>query len=197
MVEASLVRVCDFLKRFSFFDFEPLAESLSWLGQIHSRGWLYTSTCGEEIMAVAAAFRIRDWHDDYLRRLPEREEGNCLYIAFFTSASRNSSAALKLLREHLRNHPEITEIVYHRKKGLSGPGPVRRFPRNRVMSRMFGEESGRYLGRIMIQPPSLVPVGNVPEEDALLNSHEEQIHLVSARLMESVGRLRAFFPRVS
>lgn len=167
----SLIRIYEFLKRQHFFDFEPVAESLSWLGQVHSRGWLYTSSCGEEILAVACAFRIPEWREEFIRRPPDREEGSLLYIAFFCSVSGNTSSALKMLRNYLRVNADITEVIYHKKKGWSGLGPLKKYPRNQVLADIF-EAEGRRLRffkkgrRMMIQPPTLVPVVETEAEES-------------------------------
>lgn len=91
------------------------AQWMSRLLYMHRRGWLYCSVKGSELMAVAGAFRIRQWDEKYRDKLPEKEEGDLLYVPFVASEGKIPVAVLRLLRYCLRENPGIKKVIYDRK----------------------------------------------------------------------------------
>ncbi len=147
-----------------FFD----RTSLEWTRQLYAmykRGWLYGATHGDDLLAVAGAFRISEWDEKYRHELPENESGNLLYVSFFCSQSQDIMIALKLLRHFLKENPEIKEIVYYKKDWNAGR---RRFKLMRpsqhewatnLTESTFNAEQPRK--RLIIEPPELNSVFNV------------------------------------
>lgn len=91
------------------------AQWMSMLLYMHRRGWLYCSIRGNELFAVAGAFRICSWDEKFREKLPEREEGSTLYIPFVASDGSLPVAVPRLLRYCLRQQPGVQKVVYYRK----------------------------------------------------------------------------------
>lgn len=139
-----------------FFD----RASLEWASQFYSmykRGWLYGATQGEELLAVAGAFRIPEWDEKYRHEIPEKESGNLLYVSFFCSQSSDNTVALKLLKCFLRENPEIEEIIYFKKDWDAGRKRFKLIkPKDACWENALHEISDSYptkRKRIVIEPP--------------------------------------------
>jgi hypothetical protein len=110
-----LKQICDLVIRSGVC---PEIMPLEWMRRLlflHRHRWLYCSVKGNQLLAVAAAYRIPEWDDKYLQMLPDQEEGSVLYVPFIAAEGRSSVAPLRLLRYCLRENPGITEVIYYRK----------------------------------------------------------------------------------
>lgn len=150
-----LIQVHELVKASGFFEWESEFEWITRLNRLQKQGWLYTAFAGERLMAVAGAFRIPEWRNEYRDRLPDQEEGSILYIPFFISRFERMTDPLKLLHQFLHAHPDLTKVIFHRKKprhafsswNVSKTHAVAAEARDRLCYR-------RKLGII---PPALVP----------------------------------------
>ncbi len=102
----------------------PNMLPLEWMSRLlymHRRKWLYCTLKGDHLIAVAGAFRIRQWDDKYLdfANMPEAEEGDILYVPFIASEGNVHVAPLRLLRFCLRKNPNIKELIYYRKNSTA------------------------------------------------------------------------------
>ncbi|MCM8775086.1 MAG: hypothetical protein NC930_01835 [Candidatus Omnitrophica bacterium] len=141
--------------------------TLEWttnLIRLYERGWLYGVFSRDDLIAVAGAYRIKQWDEKYRYELPDQEEGNILYVSFFASESDDMSEPLKFLRHFLRENPDINELIYYKKNGA-----VRRrhFRLNHAIVKKEGHR-GRHTDRrycllkerINIIPPDILPAAN-------------------------------------
>lgn len=134
MTENELLRkICDLVIG---ADPEPYRSSLQWISHLltlHRRHWLYCSFLGQELIAVAGAYRIPEWNEQFRYELPEKAEGDTLYIPFFVSKEAVSIAPLRLLKFCLRENPQVREIVYSRKKWSTGSEVFKVWRRNKAV----------------------------------------------------------------
>jgi hypothetical protein len=115
-----LKQICDLVIRSGVC---PEIMPLEWMRRIlymHRRRWLYCSLKGNQVVAVAGAYRIPEWDDKYLHVLPEAEEGNILYVPFVAAEGKIPVAPLRLLRFSLRENPNVREVIYYRKNLHAG-----------------------------------------------------------------------------
>ena len=96
---------------------------------------------------------------EFLEELPDKEEGHILFIPFFISNAKDVKVPLKMLKEFLAMHPEITAVVYYKKVWQS---EFRSFEliknstetlMGRMHTRVVSESR-----RLRIHPPEMVPL---------------------------------------
>ncbi len=153
-ISPNLIATFDFLKRTGFFEDQSTLEWARKLNHLYDRGWLYSSMHGEKLLAVAGAFRIPAWDKRFVEELPEKQEGNILFISFFSSESEDSKIPLKLLKQFLRENPTIQEIVYYRKKWKVVKRSFK-LVRKPLAERLATSPAPK---RLFLAPPELVPV---------------------------------------
>lgn len=115
-----LKKICDLIIRSGIC---PEVMPLQWMRRLlymHKKRWLYCSVKGSELIAVVGAFRIREWDEKYLDRLPEKEEGEILYVPFIAAEGNIPIAPLRLLRYCLRENPGVREVIYYKKNLNAG-----------------------------------------------------------------------------
>ncbi|HTL48365.1 MAG TPA: hypothetical protein VL688_09950 [Verrucomicrobiae bacterium] len=120
------------------------AQWMSTLLYMHRRRWLYCSVKGSQLNAVLGAYRIKAWDEKGKDKMPEKEEGDILYIPFVASEGKIPIAVRRLVKYCLRENPGIKKIVYYRKS----MDPARDRFRIRNVSRplAFGGSMGIPLG---------------------------------------------------
>lgn len=150
-----LVGIYHFLQEMLVFDGEPTLEFISKLNVMYSRGWIYASYLDNRVMAVAGAFRIKEWDEKHLTQIPEKEEGNILFILFFACASDNATIPLKFLKQHLKENPSIEKIVYCKKIWLKNRLEMKTFTcRSALKTTLLTRPHEP--SRTVIYPPALV-----------------------------------------
>lgn len=90
-----------------------------WLNTIsycHKRGLLYLAMQGEEVMAAGAIYRVPEWNEKFTEEIPEKDEGTIAYIPFFASKTEKRMTALRMIKNYLRSHPEVTTLKFYSHK---------------------------------------------------------------------------------
>ena len=80
---------------------------------MHKNGWLYFAQEDGEIVLVVGMYRIKKFNLNDIKKLPEKEEGDILYIPFFASHAKDKMLPRKLLKQYLDNHKNIKEIAFY------------------------------------------------------------------------------------
>ena len=99
-------------------------------------------------MAVAGAYRIPYWDEKFHSSLPEREEGRIFFMSFLVSTETSPVAPLRLVRFCLKENPDVSEIIYEKKRwnrnAAGGLQLIRRPVRNSFspVSLSTGEQAG-------------------------------------------------------
>ncbi len=77
---------------------------------LDSKGWLHIL----KDEAVVAAYRIKEISDDCMTKIPEKEEGNILYVPMAISLKKEENM-YKIVREslniYLEENPDISQLV--------------------------------------------------------------------------------------
>lgn len=79
----------------------------------HTRGWLYVGFDGEEIDLVIIAYRVKRLEDINNDNLPDKEEGDILYVLVAVSQSKDKLKMNKLKKYFLMNNPDVKRIALH------------------------------------------------------------------------------------
>lgn len=90
-----------------------LKEWLKIIPFAHEKGYLWTRMDGEEPTVAVLCYRMPEWKEEYANVMPEKEEGNILYIGFAVSKCNSSSSLLRMLRAYIYLH-EIDDIYYYK-----------------------------------------------------------------------------------
>jgi len=77
----------------------------------HARGYIYTNG---DASAFALVYRIPEWEEKWSITMPDKESGNCAYVAFAVSESKDKLALTKMFKENVRRN-NIEEMIYHRR----------------------------------------------------------------------------------
>jgi hypothetical protein len=94
----------------------PNAQPSDWLKVLlymHKKGWLYIGFEKEKLAMVAGMYRIKKFDKDTIKKLPEKEEGNVLYVPFFASSAEDKLLPRKLLQRYLSKHKDIKRIAFY------------------------------------------------------------------------------------
>lgn len=153
-----LIKAFDFVAKSSIFEEESLSFWCELMIRLYDRGLLYGCFKGEELMAIAGLCRISEWDERYLKELPEESAGTRLYIPFFVLDSERASDPIQLLRHYLKDHPDVTEILYcekYRRSERLVKAQVRRRQVVRLHEDRF-EASNSYTTKIGVLPPELM-----------------------------------------
>lgn len=79
----------------------------------HKRGWLYVGFDGEEIDLVVIAYRVKEVMDALIDNLPDKDEGDILYILVAVSKSKDRFKMHKLKKYFLLNNPDVKKVALH------------------------------------------------------------------------------------
>lgn len=92
---------------------------------VHSKGWLYTAVDEDGVLElVGVAYRVPEYKESEMYKLPKEESGNTLYIPFMVSVSNDRMKVLRSLRQLLNMVPEAEKLVFERR---SKDGVVRQY----------------------------------------------------------------------
>lgn len=128
------IKAYDFLRRSELFRDEMDLQWLTRFVRMVNRGWVYTSMDGEELTALAGAYRIQSAEEALQSELPEKEQGSILFISFFISEQGNTASALKALKAYLRRNPDVRSVLYYKKSRDAG-GPSYHLVRRPIIRR--------------------------------------------------------------
>ena len=108
----------------------PKMQPFEWLGvllYLEKKGWLKVFTDdGGRVIAATAAYRVKEFKQKAKDKIPEREEGNILFVPFFVSVADDRMEVPRIIKKYLSENPEIKEVVFEDKNNR-----VRRFRRDR------------------------------------------------------------------
>lgn len=79
----------------------------------HTRGILYVGFDGEDIDLCVIAYRVNEVTDDSVHNIPEKEEGETLYVLVAVSKSKDKLKMNKLKKFFLINNPDVKKIALH------------------------------------------------------------------------------------
>lgn len=90
------------------------SELLRILTFLNSKAWLHMPEIDNEVVAVIAAYRIKEISDECMTKIPEIEDGNILYVPMAISLKKEENI-YKVVREslniYLGENPDITQLV--------------------------------------------------------------------------------------
>jgi len=167
-----LIEAYDFLETSGFFEDKNALDWIQKLNTMYDRGWLYASMRGDELLAVAGAFRVPAWDPKYLSEPPERDEGEVLFISFFSNNQGDHSIPLKLLKYFLKQHRGIKEVVFYRKKWSVQERRFHLEPYHQNTASLLsrsGTGVRKQSRRIIVAPPEMVPMAQ------LLDPHSKRL----------------------
>jgi len=76
----------------------------------HEKGYLLTN---RDASAFANVYRVKSEKD--IENIPEKEVGEMAYVNFAISEQKNPFVLLKMLREYVKQNPEVKELIYFRR----------------------------------------------------------------------------------
>lgn len=77
---------------------------------LHVKGWLYVFFEQDKLAFIGAAYCVTDgWDYD---QMPEKEEGDNLYIPFIVSFSDDKQLPLKMIKKYLAKNPNVKRVVF-------------------------------------------------------------------------------------
>jgi len=79
----------------------------------HTHGYLYVGFDGEEIDLVVIAYRVKETTDKAIEVLPEKEDGEILYVLISVSNSKDKLKMNKLRKYFILNNPDVKKIALH------------------------------------------------------------------------------------
>lgn len=85
---------------------------LKTLSYMHEKDWLYYGKEEGKLVTVVGAYRVKE-HKDNFDKLPEKEEGKILYIAFMSSIAKDKTLPGKMLADYIKAN-EVDKIIYHK-----------------------------------------------------------------------------------
>ena len=108
-----LVNVLMFLKNSGSAPDTTMDEWMKTISHMHDRGWLYYTKSEGQIVTVVGAYRIKEFNEDKIDIMPDKEEGNILFINFAASTSKHKVTLKKMLSKYLKENPDITEMYFY------------------------------------------------------------------------------------
>jgi hypothetical protein len=78
----------------------------------HKKGYLLTN---RKANAFVCCYRIPEINDRWKNEIPENEQGDILYVNFAVSESADKWILLKILRDYMKENPDVKELVYYRR----------------------------------------------------------------------------------
>lgn len=89
------------------------SETLKVIMYVHMKGWLYTPTVDDRVMAAICAYRIKEVNEDTLYEIPQSEGGNILYVPFAISLVDDNLYTIirDSLNMYIAANPDIEELV--------------------------------------------------------------------------------------
>jgi len=88
-------------------------EWLKTISEMHVRGMLYYGNEDGQVKVVVGAWKIKEFNEKVIDMIPEKEEGNILYVSFMASMAQDKTLPRKLLNNYLQNHQEVDEVVFY------------------------------------------------------------------------------------
>ena len=79
----------------------------------HMNGMLYVGFNGPYIDMAVIAYRVSELPESLGDTLPEKEEGDILYVCAAASKTKDSRKLFRLMRWYLRENPDVIKLAYH------------------------------------------------------------------------------------
>lgn len=89
-----------------------LEEMIKVIAYSHEHGYLYTNKSANTFVC---GYRIPELSDKWKSTIPDKEEGEIFFINFAVSEEPNKWALLKMLRNYLKENPDVKELTYFRR----------------------------------------------------------------------------------
>ena len=78
----------------------------------HEKGYLLTN---KDASAFANVYIVPEMNEYYKTVIPETESGDLAYVNFAISEEKNPWVLLKMLREYMKQNPQVKDLVYFRR----------------------------------------------------------------------------------
>lgn len=79
----------------------------------HRNGWLYVGFDGESIDVCMIVYRVNEVTPESLATLPDKEEGDTLYVLVAVSEAKDKTKLAKMKRYILEQNPEVRKVALH------------------------------------------------------------------------------------
>lgn len=102
-----------------------LDEWLKILCYMHEKGWVYNWKKDGKLVCVVGAYRIKEFTESTKDVLPDKEEGDILYIPFAVSEANDPFILKKMLEAYLKKQSvPVKEIILYER---NSDEKIRRF----------------------------------------------------------------------
>lgn len=79
---------------------------------MHERGWLYYGYEENKLVTVLGAYRVKKFDEDAEEQMPNKEDGNIVYVPFAASISKDKMIIRRITSEYIDKHPDVEEIIF-------------------------------------------------------------------------------------
>lgn len=108
-----LSNIIKFLKNSGSGPDTTIDEWMRIVSHMHDKGWLYYTKQNGQIVTILGAYRIKEFDKDKIDLMPEKEEGNILFVNFAASTADHKNTLRNMTKKYLRNNPNVEEIIYY------------------------------------------------------------------------------------
>jgi len=88
------------------------AEWLHIICYMHERGWIKIERKDGKIESVVGRYKVKEFKEEDLDKMPEKEEGTILVVPFACSVSEDKTILKKIFNQYRKSN-EISEIVFY------------------------------------------------------------------------------------
>lgn len=108
-----LSKVIAFLKNSGTGPEATIDEWMRIVAHMHDRGWLYYTKQDSQIVTILGAYRIKTFDEKKIDLMPDKEEGNILFVSFAASTANHKNTLREMTAKYLKNNPDLKEIIYY------------------------------------------------------------------------------------
>ena len=108
-----LVNVLTFLKKSGTAPDNTMDDWMRAVSHMHDRGWLYYTKEDGKIVTIVGAYRIKKFDEKKVDVMPDKEEGDILFINFAASTSEHKTSLKKMLSKYVDENKNIKEIIFY------------------------------------------------------------------------------------
>lgn len=113
------IQVQKFIKIYNFLiknGLMPEADKfqvMDMVAHLYERGWLYYGYENDKIVAVVGLYRVKDADHAKTDKLPDKEEGDVLYVEFSVSVAEDKHLMRKMLGNYCQGK-DIKKMVFYK-----------------------------------------------------------------------------------
>lgn len=96
-------------------------EWLKTLIYMHLKGWLFFHKEEGQLVSVVGAYRVKEYDKKLIDKMPDKEEGDILFVVFAASKADDKQVLVKMLRKYKEKNPDIKKVLMFKEETPDEP----------------------------------------------------------------------------